>query len=137
MDLMNDFYKRFNIYAIPAGNTGAQMGGWFRKEIKDAADLNGLKMRSAALPAWSCKSSARSHNRLPAVILSALEKGTIDAAEWSAPTMTRSWFVQVTPYYHYPSCGRLRWSTTSSTSTSGTSFQALTVDLPHRIRARQ
>ena len=45
MELMNDFYKKFNIYGIPAGNTGAQMGGWFRKEIKDVADLNGLKMR--------------------------------------------------------------------------------------------
>jgi len=45
MELMNDFYKKFNIYGIPAGNTGAQMGGWFRKEIKDVSDLNGLKMR--------------------------------------------------------------------------------------------
>src|SRR5439155_1329639 len=45
MELMNDFYKKFNIYGIPAGNTGAQMGGWFRKEIKELSDLNGLKMR--------------------------------------------------------------------------------------------
>src|ERR1041384_3687845 len=45
MELMNDLYKKFNIYGIPAGNTGAQMGGWFRKEIKELADLNGLKMR--------------------------------------------------------------------------------------------
>ena len=45
MELMNDFYKKFNIIAFPAGNTGAQMGGWFRKEIKAPADLNGLKMR--------------------------------------------------------------------------------------------
>ena len=45
MDLMNDFYKKFNIYGIPCGNTGAQMGGWFRKEIKSVADLKGLKMR--------------------------------------------------------------------------------------------
>src|SRR6516164_8506794 len=40
MDLMNDFYRKFNIYAIPAGNTGAQMGGWFRKEINDVSDFN-------------------------------------------------------------------------------------------------
>src|SRR5215510_9494514 len=45
MELMNDHYKKFNIYGIPAGNTGAQMGGWFRKEIKEVSDLNGLKMR--------------------------------------------------------------------------------------------
>src|SRR5919197_836344 len=44
-ELMNEFYKKHNIYAIPAGNTGAQMGGWFRKEIKEVSDMNGLKMR--------------------------------------------------------------------------------------------
>ena len=45
IDLLNDFYKKFNIYALPGGNTGRQMGGWFRKEIKEAGDLNGLKFR--------------------------------------------------------------------------------------------
>src|SRR5918996_1129132 len=45
MDLLNAFYRKYNIYGIPAGNTGAQMGGWFRKEIKEPADLSGLKMR--------------------------------------------------------------------------------------------
>src|SRR5262245_30540085 len=45
MDLMNAFYKKANIYAIPAGNTGCQMGGWFRKEIREAGDFNGLKFR--------------------------------------------------------------------------------------------
>src|ERR1700710_2103746 len=45
MELMNDFYKKFNIIAFPAGNTGCQMGGWFRKEIKEVADLRGLKFR--------------------------------------------------------------------------------------------
>ncbi len=39
MELMNEFYKKFNIYGLPAGNTGCQMGGWFRKEIKTVADL--------------------------------------------------------------------------------------------------
>ncbi|MFY8140143.1 MAG: TRAP transporter substrate-binding protein, partial [Caulobacter sp.] len=44
-DLFNEFYKKFNIHGLPCGNTGAQMGGWFRKEIKTVADLQGLKMR--------------------------------------------------------------------------------------------
>src|SRR5213083_717996 len=44
-DLLNEFYKKFNIYGLVAGNTGCQMGGWFRKEIKEVSDLNGLKMR--------------------------------------------------------------------------------------------
>src|SRR3546814_5986006 len=45
IDLMNEFYATHGLYALPAGNTGAQMGGWFRKEIKSVADLDGLKMR--------------------------------------------------------------------------------------------
>src|ERR671915_1531377 len=45
MELMNGFYKKFNIHALPCGNTGCQMGGWFRREIKTVADLRGLKMR--------------------------------------------------------------------------------------------
>src|SRR5436305_14754428 len=45
LDLMNDFYKKANIYGIACGNTGCQMGGWFRKEMKEPGDLNGLKMR--------------------------------------------------------------------------------------------
>ena len=45
MELMNEFYKKANIFALPCGNTGCQMGGWFRKEIKEPADFNGLKMR--------------------------------------------------------------------------------------------
>ena len=47
--LMDDFTKKFNVVSLLGGNTGAQMGGWFRKEIKEVADLNGLKMRIAGL----------------------------------------------------------------------------------------
>ena len=49
IDLCNEFYKKYNIYSLPAGNTGCQMGGWFRKEVKEVADLNGIKMRIAGL----------------------------------------------------------------------------------------
>jgi len=45
IELMNEFYRQFNFIGFPAGNTGAQMGGWFRKEVKDVAGLKGLKMR--------------------------------------------------------------------------------------------
>ena len=45
LELMREFLKDYNCYLIPAGNTGAQMGGWFRKEVKTVADLKGLKMR--------------------------------------------------------------------------------------------
>jgi TRAP-type mannitol/chloroaromatic compound transport system substrate-binding protein len=48
MKLMNDLCKRFNVYALPAGNTGCQMGGWFCKEIKEVGDFRGLKFRIGA-----------------------------------------------------------------------------------------
>ena len=49
MKLMNEFYKKYNVFALAGGNTGAQMGGWFRKEIKTVDDLKGLKFRIGGL----------------------------------------------------------------------------------------
>src|SRR3984893_11054030 len=104
MELMNDLYKRFNIYGIPAGNTGAQMGGWFRKEIKDVSDLNGLKMRIGGF-------AGRVISKLGVVpqqiaggdIYPALEKGTIDAVEWVGPyDDEKLGFYKVAQYYYYP-----------------------------------
>src|SRR5437868_758971 len=104
MELMNDFYKKHNIYAIPAGNTGAQMGGWFRKEIKELSDMNGLKMRIGGF-------AGRILSRLGLVaqqlaggdIYPALEKGTIDAAEWVGPyDDEKLGFAKVAKYYYYP-----------------------------------
>src|SRR6516165_2715903 len=86
MDLMNDFYKKFNIYGIPAGNTGAQMGGWFRKEIKEVSDFNGLKMRIGGFAGTVLqKLGAVPQQIAGGDIYPALEKGTIDAAEWVGP----------------------------------------------------
>src|SRR6204780_2174536 len=45
MELGNEFFKKFGVIGFHAGNTGCQMGGWFRKEIKTVADLSGLKFR--------------------------------------------------------------------------------------------
>ena len=45
LKLMREFYAKYNIISFPGGNTGAQMGGWFRKEIKSVADMKGLKFR--------------------------------------------------------------------------------------------
>jgi TRAP-type mannitol/chloroaromatic compound transport system substrate-binding protein len=104
MELMNDFYKKFNIYAIPAGNTGAQMGGWFRKEIKELSDLNGLKMRIGGF-------AGRVISKLGVVpqqiaggdIYPALEKGTLDACEWVGPyDDEKLGFQKVAQYYYYP-----------------------------------
>src|SRR5690242_14335959 len=103
--LLNEFYKGYNIYAIATGNTGCQMGGWFRKEIKTPEDLKGLKMRIGSVLAGQVMT------RLGVIpqqiaggdIYPALEKGTIDAAEWVGPYDDQKLgFVKVAPYYYYP-----------------------------------
>jgi TRAP-type mannitol/chloroaromatic compound transport system substrate-binding protein len=103
-DLMNDFYKKFNIYGIPAGNTGAQMGGWFAKEIKEVADLNGLKMRIGGFAGTVLqKLGAVPQQIAGGDIYPALEKGTIDAAEWVGPyDDEKLGFYKVAKYYYYP-----------------------------------
>jgi TRAP-type mannitol/chloroaromatic compound transport system substrate-binding protein len=105
MDLMNDFYKKFNIYGIPAGNTGAQMGGWFRKEIKDVADFKGLKMRVGGFAGVILqKLGAVPQQIAGGDLYPALEKGTIDAAEWVGPYDDQKLgLYKVAQYYHYPS----------------------------------
>jgi len=104
MDLLNEFYAGFNIHALLGGNTGCQMGGWFRKEIKNVADLNGLKMRIGGF-------AGRVLTKLGSVpqqiaggdIYPALEKGTIDAAEWVGPYDDQKLgFNKVAPVYHFP-----------------------------------
>jgi TRAP-type mannitol/chloroaromatic compound transport system substrate-binding protein len=103
-ELMNDFYKKFNIYGIPAGNTGAQMGGWFSKEIKEVADLNGLKMRIGGFAGTVLqKLGAVPQQIAGGDIYPALEKGTIDAAEWVGPyDDEKLGFYKVAKYYYYP-----------------------------------
>jgi TRAP-type mannitol/chloroaromatic compound transport system substrate-binding protein len=104
LQLVRDFLRDFSIVSFPGGNTGVQMGGWFRKEIKTLADLKGVKMR---IPGIGGEVMAR----LGAVpqqiaggdIYPALEKGTIDAAEWVGPyDDERLGFYKVAPHYYYP-----------------------------------
>jgi len=104
IDLMNDFYKKFNIYALPAGNTGAQMGGWFRKEIKSVDDLKGLKMRIGGFAGRTmAKLGVVPQQLAGGDIYPALEKGTLDACEWVGPyDDEKLGFHKVAPYYYYP-----------------------------------
>src|SRR5436853_3746907 len=104
MELMNDLYKKHNIYGIPAGNTGAQMGGWFRKEIKEVSDLNGLKMRIGGFAGnVLAKLGLVAQQIAGGDIYPALEKGTIDAAEWVGPyDDEKLGFYKVAQYYYYP-----------------------------------
>jgi TRAP-type mannitol/chloroaromatic compound transport system substrate-binding protein len=104
LELMHELFKDYNVYNIPAGNTGAQMGGWYRKEIKTVADLNGLKFRIAGLAG----SILTKLGVVPQVIAGgdiypSLEKGTIDAAEWVGPyDDEKLGFYKVAKYYYYP-----------------------------------
>jgi TRAP-type mannitol/chloroaromatic compound transport system substrate-binding protein len=104
MDLMNEFYKGYNVHGIPCGNTGCQMGGWFRKEIKTTDDLKGLKMRIGGLAGRVlAKLGLVSQQLAGGDIYPALEKGTVDAAEWVGPyDDEKLGFVKVAPYYYYP-----------------------------------
>ncbi len=104
MDLLRNFFKDYKVYNIPAGNTGAQMGGWYRKEIKTVADLNGLKFRIAGLAGAILGKLGVVAQQIPGGdIYPALEKGTIDAAEWVGPyDDEKLGFYKVAKYYYYP-----------------------------------
>ncbi|HWV54011.1 TRAP transporter substrate-binding protein [Pseudorhodoplanes sp.] len=104
IELMNEFYKKYNIVAFPAGNTGAQMGGWFRKEIKSLDDLKGMKMRIGGFAGRVlAKLGVVAQQLAGGDIYAALEKGTIDAAEWVGPyDDEKLGFHKVAPFYYYP-----------------------------------
>ena len=103
-DLLNAFYAKYNIYSLPCGNTGCQMGGWFRKEIKTVADMQGLKMRIGGFGGKVLtKLGVVPQQIAGGDIYPALEKGTIDAAEWVGPyDDEKLGFYKVAPYYYYP-----------------------------------
>src|SRR5829696_2427696 len=104
LELMNDFYKKTNIYGIPCGNTGCQMGGWFRKEIKEPGDLNGLKMRIGGFAGRVLTKLGLVPQQLAGGdIYPALERGTLDACEWVGPyDDEKLGFHKVAQYYYYP-----------------------------------
>ena len=104
IDLFNEFLKDYNVYGLPGGNTGCQMGGWFRKEIRTVADLNGLKFRIGGFAgAVLQKLGVVPQQIAGGDIYPALEKGTIDAAEWVGPyDDEKLGFNKVAPVYHYP-----------------------------------
>ena len=103
--LMNELYAKYNIVSFAGGNTGTQMGGWFRKEIKGVADFKGLKMRlgGGLVGEVMTKLGAVPQSIPGGEIYQALEKGTIDAAEWVGPYDDQKLgFNKVAPFYYYP-----------------------------------
>src|SRR5690349_7608561 len=104
LKLMREFYAKYNMINIPGGNTGAQMGGWFRKEIKSVADIKGLKFRVGGFAGKVVERIGGVPQNIPGgEIYQALEKGTIDAAEWVGPyDDLKLGFNKVAPNYYYP-----------------------------------
>ncbi len=104
IDLMNAFYAKQQIFGLPAGNTGAQMGGWYRKEINTPDDLKGLKMRIGGFAgAVISKLGAVPQQIAGGDIYPALEKGTLDACEWVGPyDDEKLGFYKVARNYYYP-----------------------------------
>ena len=103
--LMNEFYAGYGFTSFNGGNTGTQMGGWFRKEVKTIADFKGLKMRlgGGLVGEVMTKLGAVPQSIPGGEIYQALEKGTIDAAEWVGPYDDQKLgFNKVAPYYYYP-----------------------------------
>ncbi len=104
MKLMREFYAKYNIVNFPGGNTGAQMGGWYRKEIKSLKDIKGMKMRIGGFGGKILERIGGVPQNIPGGdIYPALEKGTIDAAEWISPyDDLKLGLNKVAPNYYYP-----------------------------------
>ena len=104
IDLLNEFFHTQNLHYMPCGNTGVQMGGWYRNEITSLADLSGLKMRIGGFAGKVIEKLGVVPQQIPGGdIYPALEKGTIDAAEWVGPyDDEKLGFYKVAPFYYYP-----------------------------------
>jgi TRAP-type mannitol/chloroaromatic compound transport system substrate-binding protein len=102
--IINEALQKFNVYGIPAGNSGTQMGGWFRKEINTVDDLKGLKFRIGGMGGnVLAKLGVVPQQIAPGDIYPALERGTIDAAEFVGPyDDEKLGFYKVAKYYYYP-----------------------------------
>jgi len=107
LKLMREFYAQYNIINFMGGNTGAQMGGWYRKEIKTVADIKGLKFRVGGFAGRILERMGAVPQNIPGgEIYTSLEKGTIDAAEWIGPYDDQKLgFNKVAPFYYYPGWG--------------------------------
>jgi len=103
--LLDEFYGKYNMKSFSAGNTGTQMGGWYRKEIKTVNDLKGLKMRMGGglFGEAMAKLGVVAQNMPAGEVYQALEKGTLDATEFVGPyDDEKLGFNKVAPFYYYP-----------------------------------
>jgi TRAP-type mannitol/chloroaromatic compound transport system substrate-binding protein len=103
-ELLDEFYSNYNVLSFLGGNTNIQMGGWYRKQINSVEDINGLKIRIAGIGGEILSRMGAIPQQIAGSdIYPALEKGTIDAAEWVAPyDDEKLGFYKVAPYYYSP-----------------------------------
>lgn len=112
-ELIDEFLGERKLFALPAGNTGGQMAGWFRKEIKTPADITGLKIRIGGFAGKVLQTLGAEPVALPKDgVLGALETGTLDAFEWVGPyddekfgdrkDGTKTSISKYAPNYYYP-----------------------------------
>lgn len=102
--LVRELYASHNAILFPAGNSGVQMGGWWRREIDSLADLRGRKVRIPGIAGEIMARLGAVPQSIPGSdIYPALEKGTIDAAEWVGPyDDEKLGFYRVAPHYYFP-----------------------------------
>lgn len=103
-ELMRGLFADFNIINLPGGNTGVQMGGWFRERVDSLSDFRGLKMR---IPGFGGQVMSELGVNVQVLaggeIYPALERGVIDAAEWAGPyDDEKLGFHQIAKNYYYP-----------------------------------
>lgn len=133
--LWDEAYQPFGLLPFSAGNTGPQMGGWFRGEIESIEDLAGLKMRMPGLGAEVLRLAGATPVNIPgAELFTALQTGSIDATEWSGPFHDQAFGLhQVAPYYYYP--GWHEPSGTLECIVNRAAFAALPTDLQGILRS--
>ncbi|MFT5286741.1 MAG: TRAP-type mannitol/chloroaromatic compound transport system substrate-binding protein [Planctomycetota bacterium] len=104
LELIHELFSDFGIITFPCGNTGTQMGGWFREQIHSKADLAGLKMRIPGMGGDVMNAlGVTVQNIAGGEIYQALERGVIDATEWVGPyDDEKLGFHQVAKNYYYP-----------------------------------
>jgi TRAP-type mannitol/chloroaromatic compound transport system substrate-binding protein len=111
IDLLNAFFAKHNLYALPAGNTGAQMGGWFKKELASPQDFTGLKIAVAGLAARVLeKLGAKPQAIEPTDLSSSLTKGSVDAAAYLGPhDDEKLGLYKLAQFYYYPAFWGGQW----------------------------
>lgn len=104
-ELWDELSGQFNIKPFQAGNTGAQMGGWFKNELKSVEDLKGLNFRMPGLGGEVMRQLGVNVQNLPAgEIFPALQSGAIDGTDWVGPWNDLAFgFYKILKNYYYPS----------------------------------